>query len=59
MRSRLLGKLREFFDIRLEPIPKPPYDLKREKEYSILVMSAFSVGTEDSDDEVQEKNHLQ
>lgn len=59
MKIRLLSKLRAFFDLRLEPIPKPPYDLKREKEYSILVMSAFSIGTEESDDEVQEKNRLQ
>ena len=58
MKIRLLSKLRAFFDLRLEPIPKPPYDLKREKEYSILVMSAFSVGTEESDDKVQEKNRL-
>ena len=59
MKSRLLSKLRAFFDLRLEPIPKPPYDLNREKEYSILVMSAFPTSTEENDEEMQAKDKRQ
>ena len=54
-----LRNLLAFFDLRLEPIPKPPYDLNREKEYSILVMSAFPTSTEENDEELQAKDKPQ